>query len=983
MLSFFKKNSGLRNSTLAVFFVFSIVGLMNVAIAAYTPPTCPPPGCNTDAPINVGTTPQFKYGNLTITSPTATGTIISDLLWTNYGAVINADGGGASGVGLLVPRDKVGIGFSGIGTDLPQAKLDVNGATISRGSLVVGTSTPSWATLDVNGSANIRDNVVIGVTTGITSATGTKNLKVYGNLDVSDVPIGSQTGSGYVYVFLGQLSGNSTSGVPSENGFRDAFPAHFSASTVFSKVRIGASNISDCNDVNFEKNCTAGQDVVYQALTTDSNGPGTRLYDLWADTSSGTWTPNVYVYAKRWTSRTGGKVTSYDFESQNATIGWLDGYVGGFDWLSVGQGGLDINTTSSNALNVRGGGVFNGPVRAGSFCVSGGNCFTSSTLVGVWERSTSTSSIFYDGGFVGIGTGSTPEDYLHIKGNASVVGQTIENTKSSGISALAFSRKDSAGMLDEWGISGSGDGSNRGLFIKNGSRAVSSLSLLRNGNVGIGTESPLGIFDVVGDGNVRLKPNSLSGRVTIGENGLVDTVINGNLSLDVQGSGLRYSPGADYTNIGNNREYSMATDPRSLTGADAWDTQYLNNQLTACDTTLGGAECRLPGASLSAVSSDPAVKYDLYAFQSAGPAGACGVPPNPSADPGCKWKKAAKAYNKASGSGGNLSARNGSFSEDVDTRKVVVMDSALIGRDHPLVRNLDIENLTPYGLSVLGDVAIGKVSPNHTLDVAGKVNGSELCINDDGSGVNCRSSWPTFTVPTSTPSIWQTHSSGTYYGNPSKYVGIGGVPISLPLTVYTNSPNTGWIQLKDPGNDWHITGFGGGFNITQTGVAKRLSINNSGEVEIYNTLKVFDLNDTSVRATINPADIHVVRGSDSVNLFGSGNIEATKDVKANRILANDFCNNDGSVCMGSPTSGYQKFPNGFIIQWGVTASNSSWNNTNFPIAFTSNTSYSITASGNSGSEDQVVAVERVSRTTFRVRSQTGGGMPVQWIAVGY
>ncbi|MEK7188092.1 MAG: hypothetical protein AAB691_04580 [Patescibacteria group bacterium] len=112
--------------------LFVVVGLFSVSYGVFgqtfSDPACPPPGCNSYAPISVGPTPQFKAGNLTIYSPTVTGTIASDILHVRGGALINSSNT-PSGKALLVP-----FGHIGLGTESPDPAYTVD----IRGSLGFG-----------------------------------------------------------------------------------------------------------------------------------------------------------------------------------------------------------------------------------------------------------------------------------------------------------------------------------------------------------------------------------------------------------------------------------------------------------------------------------------------------------------------------------------------------------------------------------------------------------------------------------------------------------------------------------------------------------------------------------------------------------------------------------------------------------------------------------------------------------------------------
>lgn len=953
MTQLFKESTRFQKVLLASFFLFCLIAARGIVFAEYTPPTCPPPGCNTNAPLNVGPDQQFKIGNLILhNSTTLDSTLVSDVLLVRGGAAINELG---SPIGLLVQYGNVGIG---LGTSTPQAKLDVNGTVNSRGNLTVGTSTGATST-----------------------------LTVYGDVIISDTPVGSP--SGYLYIRIGRRAQPDsippfTGTDPDFSWWQQVWPSIFGGKTWNQVKMTSAKTNGACEDADLFETDDCPDDSY---VATDAAPVSNRLYELRAFKQGNRWTVEHYEFVKVWTSRREGSLTVNNINSQKISGGYVDSYHITAESMSARK------ISALTSLEVGGDISVKGNLTASKLCVAGGSCFTSSTLLGLWQKSTSTGytdAAYYNDGRVGIGT-DTPGSNLHVSNNSSTVRVAVENTRVGGRTVLSL-----ANNTNQWSLTTGASGSNS-LTFGNDSSSKFPLTLTRDGLVGIGTTVPTGILDVVGNGDIRLKPNSLSGKVLIGENGLVDTVINGNLSLNLQGGGLRYSPGADYTNIGNNVEYSFAVNPATLSGADAWDAQYTSNRLSSCDTTLGGSEC-LSSPSWPANGSDPAVKYDLYAFQSAGPAGLCGVPPNPSANPSCKWKKAAKAYNKASGSGGNLSARNGSFSENIR-----VGNNMIIGTSKPgFLTALAEANLDPYGLSVSGKVNIGSIvaPPGKSLNVIGGVFTDQICLGDVSAG-NCITSWPTFTAPTSTPSAWQSDPLGIKYsaGN----VGIGGAASHIPLTIQGN-PNA-WIQLRDGNggtNNWHLTGFGGGFKIVQSAIATRLAIKENGYIGIgtENPRSQLDIGGGTLSGPTrinfdNPGDGKVwldAKGSSQDFVFAFNGSEAaristngtTGDLRVNQVRADKLCDISGANCLSNSdlSSGYQKFPSGLIIQWGTVTVRGSWNNTNFPTPFSPTGSYSVTVTGESASQDAVPAVEQMNNRTFRVKSD-GQTFPARWIAIGY
>ncbi len=61
------KTNIINNIKAIILSIFIVAGVSYVyAAGTWTPPNCTPPGCNTEEPINVGSNPQTKTGDLTI-----------------------------------------------------------------------------------------------------------------------------------------------------------------------------------------------------------------------------------------------------------------------------------------------------------------------------------------------------------------------------------------------------------------------------------------------------------------------------------------------------------------------------------------------------------------------------------------------------------------------------------------------------------------------------------------------------------------------------------------------------------------------------------------------------------------------------------------------------------------------------------------------------------------------------------------------------
>lgn len=86
------------------------------------------------------------------------------------------------------------------------------------------------------------------------------------------------------------------------------------------------------------------------------------------------------------------------------------------------------------------------------------------------------------------------------------------------------------------------------------------------------------------------------------------------------------------------------------------------------------------------------------------------------------------------------------------------------------------------------------------------------------------------------------------------------------------------------------------------------------------------------------------------------------------------------------TSGYQKLPNGLILQWGVQSpvSNGTTETRNFPIVFP-NAVFTVNGSvGPSTSTNLMLAIETLNLQQFKFEtSGTGGSSDVHWFAIGH
>jgi hypothetical protein len=199
------------------------------------------------------------------------------------------------------------------------------------------------------------------------------------------------------------------------------------------------------------------------------------------------------------------------------------------------NGNVGIGTTNPGyALDV------NGHANALGYCINGSNCITSWPSGGTSQWTTNGSNIYYNSGNVGIGTTSP---------GANLVVQGAANTGSAGtLNIIATGDANNTNLIGafqpslatghenwmNWGVSGSaGDAASLGYYYAGNNSASNrfdfavwgaatpQLSMLNNGNVGIGTINPGYTLDVNGTARATtLIDSGLTSQNCIGTNSL-------------------------------------------------------------------------------------------------------------------------------------------------------------------------------------------------------------------------------------------------------------------------------------------------------------------------------------------------------------------------------------------------------------------------------------------------------------------------------
>lgn len=139
----------------------------------------------------------------------------------------------------------------------------------------------------------------------------------------------------------------------------------------------------------------------------------------------------------------------------------------------------------------------------------------------------------------------------------------------------------------------------------------------------------------------------------------------------------------------------------------------------------------------------------------------------------------------------------------------------------------------------------------------------------------------------------------------------------------------------------------------------------------------------------------------SITVDNSGNVKTSAPTPdstdnssqiATTSMLQSWANTNNANCLSTWSkggNGYFKFKNGLIVQWGTITSGSSnsFNTVTLPTAFSSGSSYSVTATGRSGSAalsdyNTVINSSNKTATSFQV-SWDDNDSGAYWLAIGY
>jgi len=172
------------------------------------------------------------------------------------------------------------------------------------------------------------------------------------------------------------------------------------------------------------------------------------------------------------------------------------------------------------------------------------------------------------------------------------------------------------------------------------------------------------------------------------------------------------------------------------------------------------------------------------------------------------------------------------------------------------------------------------------------------------------------------------------------------------------------------------TGFDSIFRFQENGIT-RANVTYDESLDALR-IKKFDTNGSTIKAEIqllNNGNVEVITGNLIAGTQSVG--DNTTKAASTEYVQQEF---DGSQ-QSLVEDGFQKFPGGFIMQWGKTASVADGTTITFPTAFT--TTFSVVLTPIDNSNLATAAVDTITATNFKV--QHGGGNATEvfnWIATG-